>query len=184
MQVEAGGSAPLSDVSTPQLGGHVLLVEDEAVNAAVAEGYLSALGCTLAWVKNGNDAVARAGAERFDLIFMDLNMPGIDGFTAAKLIREREASAGNDRRARADHRADRARCRELPLARARRADGRHPQQAVLARGMHEGSAPLDARRANKRAAAARRRRLGVDTAEHGRRSRLPAGATRFRHDGP
>ena len=94
LQVEAGGSAPLSDVSTPHLGGHVLLVEDEAVNAAVAEGYLSALGCTLAWAKNGNDAVARAGAERFDLIFMDLNMPGIDGFTAAKLIREREGLSG------------------------------------------------------------------------------------------
>jgi signal transduction histidine kinase/ligand-binding sensor domain-containing protein/CheY-like chemotaxis protein/HPt (histidine-containing phosphotransfer) domain-containing protein len=94
LEVDSGGSAPLSEVNTPQLGGHVLLVEDEAVNAAVAEGYLSALGCTLAWVKDGNDAVARAGAERFDLIFMDLNMPGIDGFTAAKLIREREAGAG------------------------------------------------------------------------------------------
>ena len=95
LEVETGGAAPLSDVNTPQLSGHVLLVEDEAVNAAVAEGYLSALGCTMAWVKNGNDAVARSGAERFDLIFMDLNMPGIDGFTAAKLIREREAGAGN-----------------------------------------------------------------------------------------
>jgi signal transduction histidine kinase/CheY-like chemotaxis protein/sugar lactone lactonase YvrE/HPt (histidine-containing phosphotransfer) domain-containing protein len=94
LEVESSGAAPLSDVNTPQLGGHVLLVEDEAVNAAVAEGYLSALGCTLAWVKNGNDAVARSGAERFDLIFMDLNMPGIDGFTAAKLIREREAASG------------------------------------------------------------------------------------------
>jgi signal transduction histidine kinase/ligand-binding sensor domain-containing protein/CheY-like chemotaxis protein/HPt (histidine-containing phosphotransfer) domain-containing protein len=94
LEVEPSGAAPLSDVNTPQLGGHVLLVEDEAVNAAVAEGYLSALGCTMAWVKNGNDAVARSGAERFDLIFMDLNMPGIDGFTAAKLIREREAASG------------------------------------------------------------------------------------------
>ena len=95
LEVETRGAAPLSDVDTPQLGGHVLLVEDEAVNAAVAEGYLAALGCTMAWVKNGTDAVARSGAERFDLIFMDLNMPGIDGFTAAKLIREREAGAGN-----------------------------------------------------------------------------------------
>jgi CheY-like chemotaxis protein/HPt (histidine-containing phosphotransfer) domain-containing protein len=94
LEVEASGAAPLSDVSTPQLGAHVLLVEDEAVNAAVAEGYLAALGCTMAWVKNGTDAVARSGTERFDLIFMDLNMPGIDGFTAAKLIREREAASG------------------------------------------------------------------------------------------
>jgi CheY-like chemotaxis protein/HPt (histidine-containing phosphotransfer) domain-containing protein len=95
LEMGSEGLAPLSDANTPQLRGHVLLVEDEAVNAAVAEGYLSALGCTYAWVKNGNEAVARAGAERFDLIFMDLNMPGIDGFAAAKLIRERDAGVGN-----------------------------------------------------------------------------------------
>ncbi len=94
LAVEPSGSAPLSDVSTPQLGAHVLLVEDEAVNAAVAEGYLVSAGLHMARVKNGTDAVARSGAERFDLIFMDLNMPGIDGFTAAKLIREREEASG------------------------------------------------------------------------------------------
>jgi CheY-like chemotaxis protein len=33
--------------------GHVLLVEDEPVNAAVAQGYLSALGCTSVWVEDG-----------------------------------------------------------------------------------------------------------------------------------
>jgi CheY-like chemotaxis protein/HPt (histidine-containing phosphotransfer) domain-containing protein len=94
VEVATSASAPLSSTNTPRLRGHVLLVEDEAVNAAVAEGYLSALGCTLAWVKSGNDAIARSGAERFDLIFMDLNMPGIDGFAAARLIREREAVSG------------------------------------------------------------------------------------------
>ncbi|HEY4366790.1 MAG TPA: two-component regulator propeller domain-containing protein [Steroidobacteraceae bacterium] len=75
----------------PPLKGHVLLVEDEAVNAAVAEGYLTALGCTSVWVKNGTDAVARSAAERFDLILMDLNMPDMDGFAATALIRQREA---------------------------------------------------------------------------------------------
>ncbi len=70
--------------------GHVLLVEDEPVNAAVAEGYLEALGCTFAWVKTGTDAAARSSSERFDLILMDLNMPDMDGFAATKLIRQRE----------------------------------------------------------------------------------------------
>jgi CheY-like chemotaxis protein/HPt (histidine-containing phosphotransfer) domain-containing protein len=74
-----------------RLKGHVLLVEDEPVNAAVAEGYLAALGCTSVWVKNGTDAVARSATERFDLIFMDLNMPDMDGFAATALIRRREA---------------------------------------------------------------------------------------------
>jgi len=59
--------------------GHVLLVEDEPVNAAVAEGYLAALGCTSVWVSGGTDAVARIAAERFDLVLMDLSMPGMDG---------------------------------------------------------------------------------------------------------
>jgi signal transduction histidine kinase/ligand-binding sensor domain-containing protein/CheY-like chemotaxis protein/HPt (histidine-containing phosphotransfer) domain-containing protein len=76
-------------------GGHVLLVEDEPVNAAVAQGYLSALGCTSVWVEEGPEAVARSTAERFDLILMDLSMPGMDGFAATALIRQRE---GADRR--------------------------------------------------------------------------------------
>jgi len=70
----------------------VLLVEDEPVNAAVAQGYLMALGCTSVWVKDGAEAVARNAAERFDLIFMDLSMPGMDGFATTALIRQRGAA--------------------------------------------------------------------------------------------
>ncbi len=72
---------------------HVLLVEDEAVNAAVAEGYLEALGCTSTWVTSGAEAVACAAAEHFDLILMDLSMPGMDGFATTALIRRQESRA-------------------------------------------------------------------------------------------
>jgi signal transduction histidine kinase/ligand-binding sensor domain-containing protein/CheY-like chemotaxis protein/HPt (histidine-containing phosphotransfer) domain-containing protein len=72
------------------IGGHVLLVEDEAVNAAVAQGYLAELGCTSVWVDSGSEAIARSATERFDLIMMDLNMPAMDGFACTRLIRERE----------------------------------------------------------------------------------------------
>ncbi|TLY50442.1 MAG: response regulator, partial [Gammaproteobacteria bacterium] len=75
------------------LSAHVLLVEDEPVNAAVAQGYLTALGCTSVWVKDGAEAVARNAAERFDLILMDLSMPGMDGFATTALIRQRGAAA-------------------------------------------------------------------------------------------
>ena len=73
------------------IGGHVLLVEDEAVNAAVAQGYLEALGCSCVWVKDGPQAVARSAVERFDLILMDLSMPTMDGYATTALIRQREA---------------------------------------------------------------------------------------------
>jgi CheY-like chemotaxis protein len=75
----------------------VLLVEDEAVNAAVAEGYLEALGCTATWVESGAEAVASAAAERFDLILMDLSMPGMDGFATTALIRSQETRLARDR---------------------------------------------------------------------------------------
>jgi len=78
----------------PNLGGHVLLVEDEPVNAEVAQGYLAVLGCTSVWVSDGPQAIARNAAERFDLILMDLSMPGMDGFATTALIRQQAGAAG------------------------------------------------------------------------------------------
>jgi signal transduction histidine kinase/ligand-binding sensor domain-containing protein/CheY-like chemotaxis protein/HPt (histidine-containing phosphotransfer) domain-containing protein len=95
-----GAEAPAEQVerSAPAARGplkaHVLLVEDEPVNAAVAEGYLEALGCTATWVTSGAEAVASAAAEHFDLIFMDLSMPGMDGFATTALIRSQEDRVG------------------------------------------------------------------------------------------
>ncbi|MGH8299792.1 MAG: ATP-binding protein, partial [Steroidobacteraceae bacterium] len=97
-QPQAAGRASASAsgesrTSTTVICGHVLLVEDEAVNAEVGRGYLEALGCTAVWAKDGAEALARSATERFDLILMDLNMPGFDGYETAKLMRERSGSA-------------------------------------------------------------------------------------------
>lgn len=70
---------------------HVLIVEDEPVNAQIAQAFVNELGCTSTWVTNGSDAVARCTGERFDLVLMDLSMPGMDGFATTKLIRQHEA---------------------------------------------------------------------------------------------
>jgi signal transduction histidine kinase/ligand-binding sensor domain-containing protein/DNA-binding NarL/FixJ family response regulator len=86
-------TASQSDRDSPIIDAHVLLVEDEPVNAAVARGYLAELGCTAVWAQNGPEAIARCATERFDLIMMDLNMPMMDGFAATALIRQGEGSA-------------------------------------------------------------------------------------------
>jgi len=89
--VGPAGSLPSS--TAPAIGAHVLLVEDEPVNAEVAQGYLATLGCTCVWVNNGAEALARFAIERFDLILMDLNMPELDGFATTRLMRERGGGA-------------------------------------------------------------------------------------------
>jgi signal transduction histidine kinase/ligand-binding sensor domain-containing protein/CheY-like chemotaxis protein/HPt (histidine-containing phosphotransfer) domain-containing protein len=94
MGLQLLADAAAAQPQSPEFSGaaHVLLVEDEPVNAAVAEGYLSTLGCSCVWVDNGPEAVARSAAERFDLILMDLSMPGMDGYATTALIRAREGS--------------------------------------------------------------------------------------------
>jgi signal transduction histidine kinase/ligand-binding sensor domain-containing protein/CheY-like chemotaxis protein/HPt (histidine-containing phosphotransfer) domain-containing protein len=96
VEATAGEATPdVASAATGAIGAHALLVEDEPVNAAVAQGYLEALGCTSVWTKDGAEALARSATERFDLILMDLNMPAFDGYQTARLIRER---AGTGRR--------------------------------------------------------------------------------------
>jgi CheY-like chemotaxis protein len=90
----AADVAALLKAGEPNLGGHVLLVEDEPVNAEVAQGYLAVLGCTSVWVSDGPAAIARNAAEHFDLILMDLSMPGMDGFATTALIRQQAGAAG------------------------------------------------------------------------------------------
>jgi len=71
-------------------GAHLLLVEDNLLNQAVARGILEHAGATLDVVADGLQAVERlrAGAERYALVLMDMQMPVMDGFTATRLLRQ------------------------------------------------------------------------------------------------
>jgi two-component system sensor histidine kinase/response regulator len=70
------------------LGAHVLLVEDNAINQQVATELLEANGLFVTVANNGTEALERLGRETYDLVLMDIQMPGMDGYTATRLIRQ------------------------------------------------------------------------------------------------
>lgn len=66
----------------------ILLAEDNKVNAKIASKILEKLGIQSTIVENGEQALHQAMNRDFDLVLMDVNMPVMDGITAAEKIRE------------------------------------------------------------------------------------------------
>src|SRR5579885_738393 len=78
--------------AAPALGGHVLLVEDNAVNRQVAQRLLTLLGLSFELAENGKEALEALAHRRFDAVLMDCQMPVMDGYTATRIRRQQEAS--------------------------------------------------------------------------------------------
>ena len=87
-----GGRRDRSCASRAEL--RILLAEDNIVNRAVAAAILERCGHSLVHAANGREAVEAAAREAFDLIFMDVQMPEMDGFEATSHIREAEQATG------------------------------------------------------------------------------------------
>ena len=70
----------------------ILLAEDYPTNQKVAMRHLQSAGHWVRLAVNGRKAVEMSEKEEFDLIFMDMQMPEMDGYTATQTIRKREAA--------------------------------------------------------------------------------------------
>jgi CheY-like chemotaxis protein len=72
----------------------VLLAEDNAINEKLAVRLLEKEGHDITVVGNGREAASAVQTKRFDVVFMDVQMPEMDGLEATTLIRQGEASHG------------------------------------------------------------------------------------------
>lgn len=71
-----------------QINAQILLVEDNLVNQKVATAMIKKTGCTVTVAPNGARALEQIALKQFDLIFMDCQMPIMDGFETTQAIRQ------------------------------------------------------------------------------------------------
>jgi signal transduction histidine kinase/CheY-like chemotaxis protein len=96
-------ASKISDDSTPSdalsaaKGRRILLVEDNVTNQMVARLLLERLGHAVYLAGNGTDAVAYLQSNDCDLVLMDCEMPGLDGYAATRAIRAYGSTARNPR---------------------------------------------------------------------------------------
>ncbi len=85
--IENAESKPKASRDGIKLSGRVLVVEDNPVNQQVVTGLLRRLGLRAEVVNNGKEALEVLEMIPYDLVLMDIQMPVMDGITAAKAIR-------------------------------------------------------------------------------------------------
>jgi signal transduction histidine kinase/CheY-like chemotaxis protein len=84
----------LQDAREPAAALRILLAEDNPVNQLLASRLLEKRGHFVAVAGNGREALEALEKDRFDLVFMDVQMPVMDGFEATAAIRKKEGASG------------------------------------------------------------------------------------------
>jgi CheY-like chemotaxis protein len=75
-------------------GGRVLVVEDNEINQFAAIRLLRSFGLVVDVAANGREAITMTGRTEYSAVFMDCQMPDVDGYTATRVIRRREEQTG------------------------------------------------------------------------------------------
>ena len=81
----------------PERAVRVLVAEDNPVNQLVAQAMLTRHGAAVTWAEHGAEALERLERGAFDLVLLDCQMPGLDGYAVCRELRERERAQGATR---------------------------------------------------------------------------------------
>ena len=90
LTLAASDEEPLEDQSQRILKnppGRILVVEDHPASQYVAKSLLESLDCTVSVASTGAEAMELLGRENFDLVFMDCQLPGMDGYETTRRMR-------------------------------------------------------------------------------------------------
>lgn len=90
-----GGTVPVADRTLADARvGRVLVVDDDSITRLFAQTILSESGVEVTQAENGAEAIDLASRKPFDLILMDINMPGMNGHEAGRVVKQ---TNGNSR---------------------------------------------------------------------------------------
>lgn len=84
----AGTVSPSSIYAETGIGKHILIVDDNRINQVVTQRILEQKSFSCDISDSGLDSIEKIKNKKYDLVLMDLNMPGISGLEATRLIRE------------------------------------------------------------------------------------------------